>query len=91
MAQVTTVDQASVVAAASAAGEAEERCSLTCECWDCRAYRRHLVKLAAMVLLACGLGGELGWQRGLWRADDGAQPEATELASAPAPADAAWF
>jgi hypothetical protein len=87
MAQVTTADQAAVVAG----GEAEARGVLTCGCWDCRAQRRHLLKLAAVVLLACGLGGEVGWQRGLWRANEAAPAARLELASAAPAGDAAWF
>jgi hypothetical protein len=90
MAQATTVDQATA-AVRVAADEAEGRCSLTCECWDCRSYRRHLVKLAAMVLLACGLGGQIGLQRGLWLANEPAPAAVIELASAAPAGDAAWF
>lgn len=66
---------------------AEAACALTCECWDCRSYRRHLLKVAAMMLLACGFLGDLAWQAGLWR-DGGnaaARPEVLEVASLPLP------
>jgi len=87
MSQVTTADRAAVVAAEAA----EAGCSLTCECWDCASYRRHLLRLTAVVLLACWLGGELGWRYGLWRANEAVPVAAAELAGAMAAADASWF
>jgi hypothetical protein len=66
------------------ADQAEAGCSLTCECWDCRSWRRHLLKLSAALLLACALGGEVGWQRGWWRGDAAAPAAEVEPASAPA-------
>ena len=87
MAKATTVEQATGTGI-----EAETTCSLTCECWDCRAYRRHLLKLSAVVLLVCGLGGEIGWQRGLWRAaGPSREPAEVELAVATVSADVAPF
>ncbi len=75
MAQASTVDRLE-------AGEVESGCSLTCDCWDCRSYRRHLLKLTAAILLACGLGGEVAWQRGWWSAG-AAQDEQVEPAGSP--------
>jgi hypothetical protein len=89
MAKATTADQATE--AVAEAVEAEASGVLTCGCWDCRSHRRHLLKLAAMVLLACGLGGELGWQRGLWRANEAAPIARLEQASVAAAGDASWF
>jgi len=78
MAQTRTTDQAM-------AYENESGCSLTCDCWDCHSYRRHLLKLSVAVLLACGLGGELGWQRGWWRADASTAAPVAEVELAKAP------
>ena len=64
----------------------DEGCSLTCECWDCRSWRRHLVKIAAIVVLVCGLGGNLAWQRGAWRGGVealSAQEEVAAVATVP--------
>lgn len=58
-------------------------CSLTCECWDCRSYRRHLLRLWAALLLACGLGGEVAWLWGWWRGGAAAPAAEVELAGAP--------
>lgn len=63
--------------------EIELGCALSCDCWDCRSWRRHLVRVSLAVLLACVLGGELGWQAGWWRA--GEPVPAGELDDAPGP------
>lgn len=75
MAQARTMDQA--------VGSAEAGCSLTCDCWDCRAWRRHLLRLSVVVVLACGLGGEVARQRGWW--DGAPRPGVPEVEQV------AWF
>jgi hypothetical protein len=84
MARTTTVEQGTEM-------ELETGCSLTCECWDCGSYRRHLLRLAALILLVCGLGGEVAWQQGLWRAGSPGGAAEVELAAATVPTGAEWF
>lgn len=86
MAQATTA-----VPVVAVAGEAAEgRCTLSCECWDCRAWRRHLLRLAAVAALACGLAGEAGLRHRLWRADGGAGDQVA-LASVAGDGAERWF
>jgi hypothetical protein len=74
------------------ARDGETTCSLNCDCWDCHSYRRHLLKLTAALLLACGLGGEVAWQRGVWAGTAAPAPAAeVELASVASPSGAVWF
>jgi len=53
----------------------EPGASLSCQCWDCRAWRRHLLAVGAVTLLAVALAGEVGWRLGWWRAPPGAAAE----------------
>ncbi|MCM2334190.1 MAG: hypothetical protein NDI82_09620 [Anaeromyxobacteraceae bacterium] len=78
MHQARTADQA--------VGESGSACSLTCDCWDCLAWRRHLLKLTVVVALACGLGGEVARRRGWW--DGAPRPVAADLEPV---ALASWF
>ena len=85
MAQAMTMDR---VAAGRAADDVDAGCSLSCACWDCRAWRRHLLKRLAVVLLVCGLVGQAAWQRGLLSP---APEGGAELASVAGVSAAAWF
>jgi hypothetical protein len=56
---------------------------LTCRCWDCAAYRRHLLRKVALVALLLGLSGGWAFDRGAWdgkvasRLDPAAEVHAT--------------
>jgi len=39
---------------------------LTCRCWDCAAYRRHLLRRLALVALLLGLTGGWAFRAGAW-------------------------
>jgi hypothetical protein len=85
MAQTRNADQVM-------ARDGETTCSLSCGCWDCHSYRRHLLKMTAALLLACGLGGEVAWKQGVWRGAAEVAPVAEiELASVASPSTAIWF
>jgi hypothetical protein len=39
---------------------------LTCRCWDCAAYRRHLLRRLVLVALLLGLTGGWAFRAGAW-------------------------
>jgi hypothetical protein len=39
---------------------------MTCTCWDCAAYRGHLLRRVALVVLLLGLSGGLAFKAGAW-------------------------
>jgi hypothetical protein len=42
---------------------------LTCRCWDCAAYRRHLLRKAALVVALLGLSGGWAFAHGAWNGE----------------------
>lgn len=52
---------------------------LTCRCWDCAAYRRHLLRRLALVALLLGL--TVGWvfRAGAWNGASAVEADAVAV------------
>jgi hypothetical protein len=48
---------------------------LTCGCWDCAAYRGHLLRRAALVAVLVGLSCGLAVRAGLWSGELAGRPD----------------